>query len=279
MFATLAYVAFAASTFSVAQGAACECVFAGTTLPMDFADATGNPLYGTYCMNWDSLPGTLYYKNDTECPPSKACEQGCNFMEMKWCYVEPGCTGATHTNTTIAGVSGYAYSYDICGDPSCWYPTWDSGCPGSSKCDNTCRCKYEGTTLPTAAANASGNPLYGTSCDMAWDSMPGTKYYKNETECPQSAKCTKECNYMNLEWCYVDPGCMGATSTSTTLEGAGAFFYSYDVCGNPSCWGDFGTGCPGGKGCEGMMTCQQAKDLYKNGNCCGNPSSMVTMLN
>jgi len=238
-------------------------------------------LYGTSCKSkWDSLPGTKYYKNDTVCPPSQNCKKGCNFLQLEWCYVEPGCTGAQSFNTTLTGVGDLAYSYDVCGNPYCWndYGAWDSGCPGGKVC-NTCKCKFEGTTLPQAAANESGNPLYGTSCKEKWDSWPGTKYYKDDTECPTGKMCEKGCNYRNLEWCYVERGCHGAASFDTTMTGVGNLAYSYEVCGNPYCWNDFGgwdAKCPGGAACVGK-TCGAAKKAYKDQQCCGSPAKPFMM--
>jgi len=210
------------------------------------------------------------------------CEKECNYLQQEWCYVEPGCTGAKHFNTTLTGVGALAYSYEMCSNPYCWDPYgWDAGCPDGAMCDPAkCKCKYEGMTLPAAAASKAGNPLYGTSCSEKWDSLPGTAYYKSETECPMDDSCKKGCNYLQLEWCYVEPGCKGAANFNTTLEGAGALAYSYEVCGNPYCWDPYGWdafACPAGEACKDT-TCGAIKASYKSHQCCGNPMKKVSMF-
>merc|ERR1740129_775310 len=82
----------------------CHCLYDGDTLPEESWTAAGNPLYGSYCANWDSLPGTNGHKNDTECAPSDKCNKECNYINLPWCYVKDGCTGAVHsTSTCVAG--------------------------------------------------------------------------------------------------------------------------------------------------------------------------------
>merc|ERR1712060_844867 len=88
------------------------------------------------------LPGTSYYKGPTECPPSKKCDKGCNYVGLSWCYVKRGCTGAAHFNSTVAGMpSDLAFSYEVCGNPYCWDPSsWDeTKCPAGNGCEEmTC---------------------------------------------------------------------------------------------------------------------------------------------
>lgn len=277
-----AVLAWISNVFQV-RAAPCKCLYEGTTIPAEAAKDAGNPLYGTSCDHaWDGFPGTAYYKNDTECPESQKCEKGCNFLQLEWCYIDPDCEGASSFPTTLPGAGSLAYSYDVCGNPYCWndFGGWDEGCPGSADCnEDACKCKFEGTTLPEAAATASGNPLYGTSCEFAWDGMPGTNYYKDTTECPPDKGCEKGCNFLHLEWCYVERGCTGASYFDTTLEGVGDLSYSYDVCGNPYCWADYGgwdEGCPGSDACV-ETTCGAVREAYKEKGCCGNPSKTVMM--
>merc|ERR1719359_1114876 len=98
-----------------------------------------------------------------------------------------------------------------------------------------CTCKFkEVGEIPEAAANKSGSKYYGVDCSTKHDGVKGTIYYKNDTECPD--KCAKGCNYLALEWCYVERGCTGAEVFNTTIAGAGDLAYSYDVCGSPACW-------------------------------------------
>jgi len=236
------------------------------------------------------------------CPASKMCDKGCNFMNMEWCYVEAGCEGSFPT--TLKDSNGdplvddetneplsLAYSYAACHNPYCWndFEVWNEGCPGGHGCDDpfllarnseTCKCKFQGTHLPDEAANKSGNKYYGTAC-MKWDLLPGTVYYKDDVECPASRMCDKGCNFLNLEWCYVEQGCRG--SFETTLIGANNekldLAYSYGACGNPYCWNDFGAwneGCPGGDECT-PATCGQMKKAYKDAACCNNPSNKFVM--
>jgi hypothetical protein len=298
----------------------CPCLFAGTTLPADAAAAAGNPLYGTSCeAAWDGLPGTTYYKNQSfgfpldenghrvTCPMGAECDKGCTFLYLPWCYIDRACATANNLpafNTTlaVAAPGSLSYSYAACGNPYCWadFGGWDAQCPYVptktessgvlNQCaDDTCSCVYEGTTLPESAAAAAGNPLYGTSCAHAWDSFPGTAYYKNSThtyssdymKCPMGTECEKGCNYLQLEWCYVQPGCKGAASFNTTLSGAGvALAYSYEMCGNPYCWDDFGSWdptCPGGDMCWDVMSCQDGKNAYRASGCCGMPTKSMKL--
>merc|ERR1711953_1438519 len=115
------------------------------------------------------MPGTKFYLNDTVCPPSKMCTRNCNYMNYEWCYVEPGCDNGVgvHSSTLFDGA---AYSYSICKNPE----------PSTTYCDTSdaCHCLYKYSTIPEAAAKEAGNPLYGSSCEVSWDSLPGTKYYK-----------------------------------------------------------------------------------------------------
>merc|ERR1712013_842278 len=146
---------------------------------MGWAEA-GNPLYGTYCADWDSLPGVYLHKDDDDCPPSKKYHEDCNHMNIPWCYVKDGCTGAKHVRSSV--VMGAAYSYDMCGAPNCHKDVWDNAiCPagigGEHDNERTCHCLFEGTTLPDHTAAWVGNPLYGTNCEEEWDEMPGTLYY------------------------------------------------------------------------------------------------------
>jgi hypothetical protein len=240
---------------ALAAAAKCKCKFQDVgEIPAAAATAAGNKHYGVDCATkHDSVAGTKYYKNDTQCPDK--CIKGCNYLALEWCYVDRGCEGAKYFNTTLDGAGDLAYSYDVCGNPYCWDPWgWEATCPGSHKCKaipDQCACKFQAAgRIPWQAEAAAGNKHYGVDCSTKHDSVPGTKYYKDDTACPD--KCIKGCNYLALEWCYVERGCVGAKYFNTTLEGAGELSYSYDVCGNPYCWDPWGweATCPGSHACQ-----------------------------
>jgi len=277
----------------------CHCLYDGDTLPEESWTAAGNPLYGTYCANWDSLPGTNGHINDSTCPPSKKYHPDCNFMNLPWCYVKDGCTGAWHVQSGV--VAGAAYSYDMCGAPDCSVGAWDDAlCPagvgGEHDHEKTCHCLFEGTTLPEESAAYYGNPLYGTNCEEEWDEMPGTKNYAaGKTEnCfgAEGEECTKECNWRHARWCFVEKGCNGLEKDEVVVDAnkqdnlkkgvqltkpsfLGEVGYSYAMCHYADCYGDNfddNPECPFGEKC---LTCGMVKYDFKTGGCCGHPEKHI----
>jgi len=117
-----------------------------------------------------------------------------------------------------------------------------------------CACMFEEAgEIPAELAKSAGSKTYGVDCKQKHDSVPGTEYYKDDTECPD--KCVEGCNFLVLEWCYVKRGCIGATHYNTSFDSVGPsadLAYSYEVCGNPSCWhpSHWDEGCPGGEECK-----------------------------
>merc|ERR1740122_364464 len=76
----------------------CHCLYDGDTLPEESWTAAGKPLYGTYCANWDSLPGTNGHENDSKCPPSKKIPSRLQFYEFTMVLCERwlhGCLART----------------------------------------------------------------------------------------------------------------------------------------------------------------------------------------
>jgi len=279
----------------------CHCLFDGDTIPMEAWEAAGNPLYGSYCANWDSLPGTNGHKNDTECAPSDKCNKECNYINLPWCYVKDGCTGAVHSTSTI--VAGAAVSYDMCGAPDCFGSSWDDDvCPGGTGCEKdaakTCHCLFEGGTLPAEGAAHYGNPLYGTNCEEAWDEMPGTLYYDTGKthNCfgAEGKKCTEECNWRHAHWCFVEKGCAGLKDDEViahhphtgekwehfhlTKPGfTGEIGVSYEMCHYANCYGanfEANPECPFGEQC---LTCGMVKKDFKQGGCCGHPEKHIVV--
>merc|ERR1740123_1851995 len=105
----------------------CKCKYEGTTLPKETwaapnAGGTGNPLFGTYCKDWNILPGVSDHLNDKTCPKSKMCTPECNYMQLAWCYVEAGCQSHSNQLTSVETLRPHnaAYSYEFCGSANCW---------------------------------------------------------------------------------------------------------------------------------------------------------------
>jgi len=272
---------------------ACKCIYDGTTLPESAWEETQNPLFGTYCSDWNRLVGVKDHIDYCTCPPTDKCKQECNFMYLPWCFVETGCEGADHTPTAVSALSpSVSYSYAMCGAPTCLPDSWDTvQCPAGHGCDNQCHCLFEGKTLPDSTATKAGNPLYGTSCDEAWDEMPGTKYYKDgvDANCfgAEADECSKECNWRHAHFCYVEVGCDGLElvdviksewsdelKAETGVEGDVG--YSYAMCQNANCYTDFDQNpeCPFGEKC---LTCGMVKHDYKTEDCCGKPENKITI--
>jgi hypothetical protein len=273
-------------------------LYDGDTLPEESWAKAGNPLYGTYCATWDSLPEAYLHKNDDECPPSKKYHKDCNYMNVPWCYVKDDCTGAAHVKSSV--VTGAAYSYDMCGAPDCQPGVWDDHlCPagkgGEHDDERTCHCLFEGTTLPEQTAAFVGNPLYGTSCEEEWDEMPGTLYYDDgeKAHCfgAEGEECTKECNWRHARWCFVEKGCTGlpdddivvskysddlAKGVQLTKPSFNAEVgWSYAMCHYANCDEDHfdeNPECPFGEKC---LTCGMVKYDFKAGGCCGHPEKHI----
>jgi len=288
------------SNFSVtteptaSKDATCKCIYDGKTLPESaWADAK-NPLFGTYCSDWNQLVGVKDQINYCECPPTDKCTKKCNFLYLPWCFVETGCEGADHSPTSVIGLSsGVSYSYAVCGAPTCGPNNWDDvQCPAGRGCDNQCHCLFEGKTLPDDTAAKAGNPLYGTNCDEAWDVMPGTKYYNDgvNANCfgEEADECSRECNWRHGHFCFVEVGCDGLETVdviksewSNDLKAAagveGDVGYSYVMCQHANCHAanfDHNPECPFGAKC---LTCGMAKRDYKTEDCCGNPEKKITI--
>jgi hypothetical protein len=231
----------------------CKCIYDGKTLPESaWADA-GNPLFGTYCSDWNRLVGVKDNINHCKCPPTDKCEKDCNFMYLPWCYVETGCRGVDHYPHSVSGLSaGVSWSYGMCGAPTCTPDNWDDvQCPAGHGCDNQCHCLFEGKTLPAYTAAQAGNPLYGTNCDEEWDEMPGTKYYKDgvDANCfgAEADECSRECNWRHAHFCFVEVGCNGLDAEdviksdwSDDLKAKagveGDVGYSYAMCQYANCY-------------------------------------------
>jgi len=301
---------------------ACKCKWEGKTLPKEAwvaptADPTtgnpigaGNPLFGTYCRDWNMLPGVADGADDIACPKSKMCTPKCNWKQNVWCFVEEGCVTHINTLTSVETLRPHhaAFSYEVCGSANC-FANQENGvfktghaCPEGPGCEhyNHCECLFEGTTLPASVSDYEGNPLYGTHCEIAWDLLPGTKSYTDQPECMEGEsegvdpdKCSKECNWHYNHWCYVEMGCPGLAAADITLsshsadlvmaakikypgrqfiEGIG---YSYAMCGSANCQDDaFDTNpdCPFGEDC---LTCGMVKHDYKMQECCHHPESAI----
>jgi len=269
----------------------CTCKFAGDVLPEAAWEAAGNPLFGTYCRAWNHLPGVDSHLDDTVCPPSQMCTQNCNYMQIPWCYVDSGCIGYDHTATSLVGLSetGVSWSYAVCGAHDCGADWVDHLCPAGPGCkhDHHCRCLFEGMTLPTQTADATGNPLYGTHCEMEWDELLGTEVHNPACMGDDADHCSKECNWHQAHHCYVEVGCEGLDAEDIVVsdysddlaEAAGveAVGYSYAMCNYANCYGenfDTNPDCPFGEGCT---TCGMVKHDYKTGDCCHHPDKHITI--
>eukprot|EP00929_Paragymnodinium_shiwhaense_P046011 TRINITY_DN23452_c0_g1_i1.p1 TRINITY_DN23452_c0_g1~~TRINITY_DN23452_c0_g1_i1.p1 ORF type:complete len:430 (-),score=27.24 TRINITY_DN23452_c0_g1_i1:364-1587(-) len=128
---------------------------------------------------------------------------------------------------------------------------------------NKCACLYQGKLLPEDIyknypnnnpgqyKDLAGVSMYGTTCG-AWDQMPGMPW---SSSCPKTANfSTKQYNWCQNPWCYVDKDCPGAAESSV-FNGSTVAYYAYSACGDiPDCltgpyaggsWtGDWPTGCP-----------------------------------
>jgi hypothetical protein len=304
----------------------CRCLWEGTTLPEaawvapTINPATqkpvgaGNPLVGTYCRDWNILPGVVDHIPDTTCPKSKMCTPACNWQQNAWCYVREGCATHHHKLTSVETLVPYgaAYSYEICGSANCFDNIEDgkftggSNCPEGPGCDyyHHCECLFEGTTLPASVSTVVGNPLYGTNCEIAWDLLPGTKSYTEHPECMEGEKyegkdvdpdkCSKECNWHYNHWCFVEMGCPGLAAEDIILSkysddlvvAAGIKYpsrqfpqgigYSYAMCGSANCYGStaFDTN-PDCPFGEDCLTCGMVKHDYKQQECCDHPTKEI----
>jgi hypothetical protein len=214
-------------------------------------------------------------------------------MNLPWCFVKKGCIGAD--NVASSFVEGAAWSYDMCGAPTCVGDEWDDAvCPAGLGCkhdqEKECHCLFEGTTLPDVSAKYFGNPLYGTNCEEAWDEMPGTRYFQDgkKDECfgEDGHECTKECNWRHALFCFVEIGCHGLpadqiikSAKSDDLKSAKQMTndvgYSYAMCHFADCYGDNfddNPECPFGEQC---LTCGMVKYDFKEGGCCGHPEKHI----
>ena len=264
------YDPYGAKSYVMYKGNGCECLYTGMELPSEvyqrfpldqpgrYENLTYIKLYGTSCAAWDQVPETPWFQY---CPMgSDWCNSANNWCQLPWCYVGSNCSSRV-ASTVFAGSEAAFHSYDTClSTPDCRSFPFDPACPFDSKdsawstaadCpdswSNICECKYQGTVLPAPIymnfpvqepgryAELPHITVYGTAC-AAWDQLPGTPF---APLCPPGSDWSHSVyNWCQLPWCYVDPDCV--TARTTSVFNGSTMYYSYDACGNaPDCYNDF----------------------------------------
>eukprot|EP00931_Biecheleriopsis_adriatica_P084474 TRINITY_DN5832_c0_g1_i1.p1 TRINITY_DN5832_c0_g1~~TRINITY_DN5832_c0_g1_i1.p1 ORF type:complete len:3749 (+),score=493.44 TRINITY_DN5832_c0_g1_i1:111-11249(+) len=265
-------------TFVLHKGDGCECKFQGGSLPDSlllfwprngrgqYRNLPNINSYGTTCAAWDQIPQTPLASH---CPVGLDwCHSDQNWCQLPWCYVSNECK-TRKSSLWGKGSPAEFYSYDTClSTPDCRATPFDPRCPfdeqdtawsTASTCQDgwsdVCSCKYQGTLLPEALRrnfpssepgkyfNLTNLNIYGTTC-AAWDSLPNTPF---ADKClPGSDWSTREFNWCQLPWCYVNDDCV-TKEFSNVFEGSSSVYFSYDACGNaPDCYAafDFNSKCP-----------------------------------
>lgn len=111
--------------------------------------------------------------------------------------------------------------------------------------DPRCACLYrESGELPSdfiPADSAFANiKYYGTSCGL-WDQLPGTPFFGSCDVSAGADLCTN--SWCQGHWCYVDPSCPSAATTTPGWATGVSVSFSYAACGSTDCF--TGTeGCP-----------------------------------
>ncbi|CAD7950566.1 unnamed protein product [Amoebophrya sp. A120] len=262
----------------------CSCKAQGTNHTTAFLDMypITNPgqyknlgavgIYGSSCAAWDRVPDTPWV---SYCQTPANFGTTDNWCTSPWCYADESCTWGVQSSVFQGSPLAF-YSYQSCGVNNCYTSvpgisstTATGFCPNdptgtkSNKYDKagSCACLFGGDKINSTITGSypASNPgqyqnlkfisYYGTTC-AAWDQMPDTPWY---SYCPASQNdvaahlgwCSKDYNWCQVPWCYVDPSCPTGIASSV-FAGSTAAKYSYDTCRSaPDCYNTpYDTQCP-----------------------------------